>query len=92
MFVVGATKANDFEPIRNIVPNHFLLVPGVGSQGGSLEDVSKYGMSKDCGLLINVSRAVIFASDKEDFADEARKVAQEYQTEMTTYLANFLKG
>ena len=90
MFVIGATKAKDFEPIRTIVPNHFLLVPGVGSQGGSLEDVSKYGMSKDCGLLINVSRAVIFASDKEDFADEARKVAKQYQTEMSTYLSNFL--
>jgi len=83
MFVVGATKAKEFESIRKIVPEHFLLVPGVGSQGGSLEDVSKYGRNKDCGLLINVSRAIIFASDKENFAEEARRVALEYQQEMS---------
>lgn len=83
MFVVGATKAKEFESIRKIVPEHFLLVPGVGSQGGSLEEVSKYGMNKDCGLLINVSRAIIFASDKENFAEEARRIALEYQKEMS---------
>ena len=86
MFVIGATKANDFENIRKIIPNHFLLVPGVGSQGGSLEDVSKYGLNKDCGLLVNASRAIIFASDKEDFAEEAKKAAQQYQSEMKIYL------
>ncbi len=87
MFVVGATKASDFEDIRKIIPNHFLLVPGVGFQGGSLADVSKYGMNKDCGLLVNASRAIIYASDKEDFATEARAIAQQYQTEMAGYLA-----
>jgi orotidine-5'-phosphate decarboxylase len=85
MFVIGATKAKDFEEIRKIIPEHFLLVPGVGTQGGSLEDVSKYGMNKDCGLLVNASRAIIFAGEKEDFAEEARKVAQQYQKEMSSY-------
>jgi orotidine-5'-phosphate decarboxylase len=85
MFVIGATKAKDFEHIRTIIPEHFLLVPGVGTQGGSLEDVSKYGMNKDCGLLVNASRAIIFAGDKENFAEEARKVAQQYQKEMSGY-------
>jgi len=86
MFVVGATKASDLEDIRKIIPDHFLLVPGVGFQGGSLEEVSKYGMNKDCGLLVNASRAIIYASEKEDFAKEARAIAQQYQTEMATYL------
>jgi len=85
MFVIGATKAKDFEEIRKIIPEHFLLVPGVGTQGGSLEDVSKYGMNTDCGLLVNASRAIIFAGEKEDFAEEARKVAQQYQKEMSGY-------
>jgi orotidine-5'-phosphate decarboxylase len=89
MFVVGATKAKDLEQIRKIIPEHFLLVPGVGTQGGSLEDVSKYGMNKDCGLLVNASRAIIFAGEKENFAEEARKIAQEYQKEMSGY---FTKG
>jgi orotidine-5'-phosphate decarboxylase len=83
MFVIGATKAKDLEEIRKIIPEHFLLVPGVGTQGGSLEDVSKYGMNKDCGLLVNASRAIIFAGEKEDFAQEARKIAQQYQKEMS---------
>ncbi len=86
MFVVGATKASDFESIRKIIPNHFLLVPGVGFQGGSLADVSKYGMNADCGLLVNASRAIIYASEKENFAEEARAVALQYQAEMSTYL------
>ena len=86
MFVVGATKASDLEGIRKIIPDHFLLVPGVGFQGGSLEEVSKYGMNSDCGLLVNASRAIIYASEKEDFATEARAIAQQYQTEMATYL------
>ena len=98
MFVIGATKASDLEEIRKIIPNHFLLVPGVGFQGGSLEEVSKYGMIKDtstaantsnaaqCGLLVNASRAIIYASEKEDFATEARAIAQQYQSEMATYL------
>ncbi|HMU10466.1 MAG TPA: orotidine-5'-phosphate decarboxylase [Ferruginibacter sp.] len=92
MFVVGATKASDLEGIRKIIPDHFLLVPGVGFQGGSLEEVSKYGMIKDtsataqCGLLVNASRAIIYASEKEDFANEARAIAQQYQSEMASYL------
>ena len=86
MFVVGATKASGLEKIREIIPDNFLLVPGVGFQGGSLKDVSKYGMNKDCGLLVNASRAIIFASEKEDFAAEARVIAQQYQNEMAGYL------
>ncbi len=82
MYVIGATQASDLEHIRTIIPDHFLLVPGVGFQGGSLADVSKYGMNKDCGLLVNASRAIIFASDDEDFAEAAKAVAMEYQVEM----------
>ncbi len=86
MFVVGATRASDLEHIRTIIPEHFLLVPGVGAQGGSLKDVSNYGLIKDCGLLVNASRAVIFAGGGEDFADQAKIAAAQYQTEMATYL------
>jgi len=86
MFVVGATRASDLEGIRKIIPDHFLLVPGVGFQGGSLEEVSKYGMNTDCGLLVNASRAIIYASENEDFATEARAIAHQYQAEMATYL------
>ena len=86
MFVVGATKAEELSSIRKIIPDHFLLVPGVGFQGGSLEEVSKYGLNKDAGLLVNASRAIIYASEKEDFAQEARAVALQYQQEMATYL------
>jgi orotidine-5'-phosphate decarboxylase len=87
MFVVGATKADDFSAIRTYLPNHFLLVPGVGFQGGSLEEVSKHGLNADGGLLINVSRAIIYASDNEDYAAEARTIAHQYQVEMKGYLA-----
>jgi len=86
MFVVGATKANEFESIRKIIPDHFLLVPGVGFQGGSLEDVSRHGMNKDCGLLVNVSRAIIYAGEGENFAEEARAIAFQYQQEMAAFL------
>ncbi len=86
MYVVGATRADDLAHIRTIIPEHFLLVPGVGAQGGSLEEVSRYGMNKDCGLLVNASRAVIFASTGEDFAQAASTAAKEYHTEMITYL------
>lgn len=86
MFVVGATQANQFASIRKIIPDHFLLVPGVGEQGGSLKEVSEYGVNKDVGLIINASRAIIYASDKEDFADAAAKAAQMYQQEMQLYL------
>ena len=87
MFVIGATKATLLAEIRKIIPDHFLLVPGVGFQGGSLEEVSKYGLNKDCGLLVNASRAIIYASEKEDFPAEARAIALQYQTEMAGYLA-----
>jgi orotidine-5'-phosphate decarboxylase len=82
MFVIGATRASDLENIRSIIPEHFLLVPGVGAQGGSLEEVSKYGLNKDAGLLVNASRAIIFASDGEDFAEKAAEAAKEYHEEM----------
>lgn len=86
MFVVGATQATEFENIRSIIPDHFLLVPGVGFQGGSLEDISKHAMNKDCGILVNASRAIIYAGVDENFAIEAKAIAQQYQAEMRTYL------
>lgn len=82
MYVVGATKATELANIRKIVPNHFLLVPGVGAQGGSLEEVAKYGMNKDCGLLVNSSRGIIFASAGDDFAERAAEEAQKMQKAM----------
>lgn len=82
MYVVGATQGKSFENVRNIVPNHFLLVPGVGAQGGSLEEVCKYGMNNDCGLLVNASRAIIFADNSENFAAVAAEKAQAYQQQM----------
>lgn len=86
MYVVGATQGKMFEDIRRIVPNHFLLVPGVGAQGGSLQEVCKYGITKDCGLLVNSSRGIIYASQGEDFADVAAKKAQELQEQMAEEL------
>lgn len=86
MFVIGATQADEFVNIRKITPNHFYLVPGVGFQGGSLKVISEKAMIKDCGLLVNVSRAIIYASETETFAEEARAIAQEYQAEMSGYL------
>ena len=86
MFVVGATQPQEFVNIRSILPDHFFLVPGVGFQGGSLKDISEKAMNKDCGILINVSRAIIFASEKEDFALEAKAVASQYQREMRGYI------
>ena len=82
MFVVGATQGSMFADIRKVAPQHFLLVPGVGAQGGSLEEVCKYGITKDCGLLINSSRGIIYASKEADFAVEAGKKAQELQQQM----------
>ncbi len=87
MYVVGATQGQMFEDIRKLVPNHFLLVPGVGAQGGSLQEVCKYGMTKDCGLLVNSSRGIIYASNGEDFAKVAGQKAQELQQEMAAELA-----
>lgn len=86
MFVVGATQAEEFINIRSITPNHFYLVPGVGAQGGSLKDISEKAMTDDCGILVNASRAIIYASEKEDFAEEARAIAQQYQYEIKKYL------
>ncbi|MFT4668696.1 MAG: orotidine-5'-phosphate decarboxylase [Ulvibacter sp.] len=86
MYVVGATKAEYFEEIRKIIPDSFLLVPGVGAQGGSLSEVCKYGMSKDVGLLINSSRGIIYASNDLDFADAAATEAQKLQQQMEIIL------
>jgi orotidine-5'-phosphate decarboxylase len=86
MYVVGATKADMLADIRKIIPNHFLLVPGVGAQGGSLREVAENGMNNKCGLLVNSSRQIIYASNGEDFADAARKAALEVQAEMSLLL------
>jgi orotidine-5'-phosphate decarboxylase len=88
MYVVGATKAEMLTTIRKIVPGHFLLVPGVGAQGGSLQEVAKYGLTKDCGLLVNSSRNIIYASKETDFAEKAREEAQKVQMEMAVLLAS----
>lgn len=85
MFVVGATQADEFTRIRKILPDHFFLVPGVGAQGGSLQEISAKAMNKDIGLLVNVSRAIIYASNGTDFAEQARKAAKGYQEEMKNY-------
>lgn len=82
MFVVGATQGSMFEDIRRVAPNHFLLVPGVGAQGGSLQEVCKYGMTTDCGLLVNSSRGIIYASAETNFAEVAGAKAKELQLEM----------
>jgi orotidine-5'-phosphate decarboxylase len=86
MFVVGATQAIDLVGIRQIIPEHFLLVPGIGFQGGSLDQVSKYGLNKNGGLLVNASRAIIYAGENEQFAIEAAAIAEQYQQEMQQYL------
>ena len=86
MYVVGATQGKMFEDIRRIAPDHFLLVPGVGAQGGSLQEVCKYGMTKDCGLLVNSSRGIIYASTDNDFAEVAAAKAKELQKEMAVEL------
>lgn len=86
MFVVGATQAEEFVNIRTIVPDHFFLVPGVGAQGGSLQEISEKAMNKEVGLLVAVSRAIIYASSGEDFAEQAQEAAVQYQREMKGYL------
>lgn len=86
MYVVGATRGEAFAAIRKLVPNHFLLVPGVGAQGGSLAEVCKYGLNKECGLLVNSSRAIIYASNTIDFASKAREAALAMQQEMEIIL------
>ena len=86
MYVVGATQGEMFKDVTKHVPNHFLLVPGVGAQGGSLQEVCKYGMTKDCGLLVNSSRGIIYASNGEDYAEVAASKAKELQAEMAIEL------
>ena len=86
MYVVGATQGRAFEDIRRIVPHHFLLVPGIGAQGGSLEEVCRYGMTEDCGLIVNSSRAIIYASKGEDFAQRAGEEAHKVQQQMEIQL------
>ncbi len=90
MYVVGATKASMLSKVRSLAPTHFLLVPGVGAQGGSLEEVSKYGMNKTCGLLVNSSRGIIYASTEENFAEIAGQEAKKIQEEMAAYLDEYL--
>lgn len=87
MFVTGATHPEEFKNIRRLAPDHFLLVPGVGAQGGDLDAISRYGMNDHCGLLVNSSRGIIYASDGEDFAAAARTSAQRLQTRMAELLA-----
>ncbi|MDX2134007.1 MAG: orotidine-5'-phosphate decarboxylase [Saprospiraceae bacterium] len=86
MFVVGATHPDAFRQVRSIVPDHFLLVPGVGAQGGELADVCRYGLTPDCGLLVNSSRGILYASDGEDFAEKARAAALTLQQQMDKLL------
>lgn len=86
MFVVGATRAEGIGEVRKLVPDHFFLVPGVGAQGGSLQDVSDYGWNKDCGLLVNSSRGIIYASSGDDFAERAAEEAKKLQQEMEAIL------
>lgn len=91
MFVVGATQAAKLAGIRKIVPYHFLLVPGIGKQGGSLSEVAKYGLNQQCGLLVNSSRGIIFASGGEDFAEAAGNEARKIQGEMQELLKKYLR-
>src|SRR6195952_4924721 len=86
MYVVGATKSTEFTNIRKYAPDNFLLVPGIGAQGGNLQEVCKYGMTKDCGLIINASRSIIYASNGEDFAEAARAEAKSIQQQMQAEL------
>ena len=92
MYVVGATRAEMLAQVREVVPQHFLLVPGVGAQGGSLEDVARYGMNSRCGLLVNSSRGIIYASSGEDFAEAAASAAHAVQQQMSDLLDKYLKG
>ena len=90
MYVVGATQGRAFEDIRKIAPNHFLLVPGVGAQGGSLEEVCKYGMNQQCGLIVNSSRGIIYADKTVNFAEGARQAAADLQVQMSNILKRTL--
>ena len=87
MYVVGATQGQMFEDVRRLAPNHFLLVPGVGAQGGSLHEVCKHGLTRECGLLVNSSRGIIYASQGKDFAEVAAEKAHELQQQMALELS-----
>lgn len=91
MYVVGATQAKMLKGIRELIPDHFLLVPGVGAQGGSLQEVARYGMNKRCGLLVNSSRGIIYADKTENFAAAAGEKAKELAVEMASLMKTFLK-
>ena len=91
MYVVGATRAEYLVKVRDIIPHHFLLVPGVGAQGGNLHEVAKHGMNKDCGLLVNSSRGIIYSSNDEDFASKAREKSLLLQQEMSILLKKYQK-
>ncbi len=91
MYVVGATQGQLFEDIRRIAPNHFLLVPGIGAQGGSLEEVCRYGMNSQCGLIVNSSRGIIYASSGDDFAERAAEAASKVADEMKEMLEKYCK-
>jgi orotidine-5'-phosphate decarboxylase len=91
MYVIGATQGRMFEDIRKIIPNHFLLVPGIGAQGGSLEEVCKYGMNRQCGLIVNSSRGIIYADNSENFALSARNAAEKLQKAMEKELKNIME-
>lgn len=88
MYVIGATRADEFEEVRKIIPGHFLLVPGVGAQGGDLDQISQKGMNNDCGLIVNASRSILYASSGKDFAEKAREEALKLQSVMKKYLLN----
>jgi orotidine-5'-phosphate decarboxylase len=90
MFVVGATRSEDIAKIRKLAPEHFFLVPGVGAQGGSLDEVVKYGMNSDCGLLVNSSRGIIYADTSEDFKVGAKKEASKIQSAMEEHLRRLM--
>ena len=90
MYVVGATQTDKIEAIRELIPDYFFLVPGIGAQGGDLEQVSKYGMNRQCGLLVNSARAIIYASSEKNFAHVAGKEAKKVQEEMERYLQQYL--
>lgn len=90
MYVVGATQGKMFEDIRKVAPEHFLLVPGVGAQGGSLEEVCRYGMTSQCGLIVNSSRAIIYADSTENYATVAAEKAKEVQMQMAALLKDII--
>jgi orotidine-5'-phosphate decarboxylase len=88
MFVIGATRSDELKSIRNKIPDHFLLIPGVGAQGGDLHEISTHLLNKDAGILVNSSRSIIYASGGEDFAEKAKIAAKDYQGQMQSLLSD----